>query len=463
VQCTTPQLSIEMLKFHQRSSLLAPGIMTTRTRVLPSIAKRKYSGNNIWYQKPPGYPSGPVIAQQPNSETAPYLGGTQTTVSEGHQISQLRKAGLGDIGGPFVSTRSYCDPSGSKFNVRDEQFGSPSPSIESHFFFEDGILIPRMQLQTADKYGRIFPFFPNSAASSNDDLDELGATAIARCNPVHPPASAATALGEIFREGLPHMIGSQTWKARNQIASNAGKDYLNVAFGWRPLIGDVTDFANTVTKFDEIASQYERDSGKVVRRRYEFPTEKRSNNWEENTNPKSPAIAVPAMFFDQFGTPSSVFVSEETEIRRWFSGAFTYHLPSGYDSRNKLDRLSLLANRLGLRPTPDTLWELTPWSWAADWFSNAGDVISNVSDFASAGLVMRYGYMMEHSIVRRTYFQPYSGYRINGKQVAAGPFALVTETKQRRQANPFGFGVSWDGLSTFQASILAALGISRRR
>jgi hypothetical protein len=299
---------------------LAPN-MTTRTRILPSVAKRKYSGNNVWYAKPPGYPSGHIIAEQPNSEAAPYLGGIQTTVSEGHPISQIKKAGLGDIGGPFSSTRSYCVPQG-KWNVRDEQFGSPSPSIESHFFFEDGILIPRIQLQPADKYGRIFPYFPDSAQTSDDDLDEFGATAIARCNPTNPPADAATALGELFREGLPHMIGSQTWKARNQVASNAGSDYLNVVFGWRPLISDVKNFANTITGFHTIASQYEKDAGKVVRRRYEFPIETSSNSWTENTNPSTAAIAVPGQFFDVFGTPSSVFVTEETVIRRWFSGAF---------------------------------------------------------------------------------------------------------------------------------------------
>jgi hypothetical protein len=126
-------------------------------------------------------------------------------------------------------------------------------------------------------------------------------------------------------------------------------------------------------------------------------------------------------------------------------------------------RIALLADRIGLSPTPDTIWNLAPWSWAIDWFSNTGDVISNVTDFATQGLVMHYGYVMEHSIVERTYYQPISGYLIDRKPVAAGPLSLVTETKVRRQANPFGFGVSWEGLSTFQASILAALGISRRR
>jgi hypothetical protein len=320
-----------------------------------------------------------------------------------------------------------------------------------------------MQMQAPNAQGDVLPFFPSSARSSNDELDELGATAIARCKPTNPPVDAATALGELFREGIPHLIGSQTWKARNDRLRAAAGDYLNVQFGWRPLLSEINSFKDTIVNFDRIASQYERDSGKVVRRRYEFPIETTSSTWEENTNPILPALAWPGNLFQpDGGNRSTVRVVEKTTKRRWFSGSFTYYLPSGYDSRNVTSRLALLADRIGLKPTPDTIWELSPWSWAVDWFSNTGDVISNISDFANEGLVMHYGYMMEHSIKERTYYQERSGYLINGKRVPAGPLSLVTETKVRRPANPFGFGVSWEGLSTFQASILAALGISRR-
>jgi hypothetical protein len=235
-------------------------------------------------------------------------------------------------------------------------------------------------------------------------------------------------------------------------------------FGWKPLVSDIQNFASTVRNFDRILKQYERDSGKVVRRRYEFPEERSTSSWVENDNPILPAMAYPANLFKPApGGASSVSVTEETVTRRWFSGAFTYYLPSGYDSRSATDRIALMADRLGISPTPDLVWNLTPWSWAVDWFSNAGEVISNVSDFATGGLVMHYGYLMEHTIKRRTLYQVKSGYLIGNQHVPAGPITLVSESKVRRQANPFGFGVSWEGLSTFQASILAALGITRRR
>lgn len=436
--------------------------MTTRSRLLPSIAQKAYAGKTDYHESPPGYPGGRIITSTGIvRENAPYLGGRQTTVSEGHQISQLRKSGLNDIGGPFETTKQYVDARGSRFNISDDRTFPFGGALQGHVRY-DGIMFPRIPLTNPDSNGRVFPQFPPSARSSNDALDEFGATAISRCKPTNPPVDAAQAIGELYREGLPHLIGSASWKARTGRAKAAASDYLNVQFGWRPLVDEIFDFKNTLSKFDTVLSQYERDSGKVVRRNYEFPIETTSSDWTENNNPVLPAMGTPGQFFEYHGSPGNVLVTEKTVTRRWFSGAFTYYLPSDYDSRNGISKVKLIADRLGLKPSPDLVWELTPWSWAVDWFSNAGDVVSNVSDFGTGGLVMHYGYIMEHSIRSRTYFQPNPGFRVNLKLVAAGPLSLVTETKVRRQANPFGFGVSWEGLSTFQASILAALGITRR-
>jgi hypothetical protein len=355
------------------------------------------------------------------------------------------------------------DARGVRIEHRNEIDTSISPSVGIYTVCNKGLLIPRIPLQGNDPTtGLQYPSFPLSAKSSDAKLNELGATAISRCKPTNPPVDAGQALGELFREGLPHLPGHESWKARTEYARSAGSDYLNAQFGWRPLVSDISDFAKTIKKFDTVLSQYERDAGKVVRRQYRFPTEKTTNTRFENTENPGRALAYPSAGFEVLlGSQGSVIVVEETTIDRWFSGAFTYYLPSGYGTRNVLSKYALYADRLGLDPSPELVWELTPWSWAVDWFSNAGDVISNVSDFATGGLVMRYGYIMEHSIVKHTYYQPNSGFIKNGKPLAAGPLSLVTETKLRRQANPFGFGVTWEGLSTFQASILAALGISR--
>jgi hypothetical protein len=69
--------------------------------------------------------------------------------------------------------------------------------------------------------------------------------------------------------------------------------------------------------------------------------------------------------------------------------------------------------------------------------------------------------MMEHSIKTDIYtFFGKSG--IYGRpDLTVPPLRLVTETKKRVPASPFGFGITWDGLSPLQVSILGALGITR--
>ena len=159
----------------------------------------------------------------------------------------------------------------------------------------------------------------------------------------------------------------------------------------------------------------------------------------------------------------------KNERKRWFEGCFTYGGPSGTDSFRRHLGFGREADAVfGLSLTPDVLWELTPWSWAVDWFSNAGDVINNVTNFGAAGLVMRYGFMMTEVI--EEYRVELTGCRLRAKtkpntyiSVPIGPSAFGNRliSRSRSSANPFGFGVGWEGLSPTQLAITAALGITR--
>jgi hypothetical protein len=127
--------------------------------------------------------------------------------------------------------------------------------------------------------------------------------------------------------------------------------------------------------------------------------------------------------------------------------------------KSAADRANYL---LGTTLTPDVLWELTPWSWAVDWFSNAGEVVNNFTNMSVNGLVMRYGYMMEEKTSTKTYILDRCA--LNGLSNSAPPPSSVTMTsKVRAPANPFGFGLSWEGLSPQQLLITAALGITHLR
>jgi len=317
--------------------------------------------------------------------------------------------------------------------------------------------------------------WPTASASSDAALNAFGTTAIAKCAPAEPTANLAAALLEAYHDGLPKLIGRSTWQERiykaqklRREAKLAGDEFLNAEFGWLPLISDVTDFVGTVIHMDKLLQQYIRDNGQMVRRKFSFPPESSVVETTARSNVYPRLGTLGGTLFDFSKMPKAVVVRRrETTVDRWFSGAFVYHLPqtffAGLYTPFAAD-FQVARRLLGIDLTPDVLWELTPWSWAVDWFTNAGDVIHNAGAWANHGLVMKYGYIMEHSIVRDTYtFVGPTNQLGGGDSARPHPLVMTFESKLRRVANPFGFGLTMDALSGVQKSILAALGLTRLR
>lgn len=305
-----------------------------------------------------------------------------------------------------------------------------------------------------------------------------GATAVAITSPTNQLANVATAMGELLQD-VPTIPGMHLWRSRlralETVAVGAG-EFLNVVFGVLPTISDMQSFLKAVHKIDKRYDQFLRDAGRNVRRQYHFPKEKTVTT-ETLSDIYSPVgTYTPTggnIFLGQWGNCYPVYETIRTrtvERDTWFSGAFTYHLPDWYDSQSETDRRRLMAQLFGAKPDLVTLWNLAPWSWAIDWFSNAQNVIKNVQALITYGTVLRYGYVMETTTVTDTYT---AGSRIYTPSKTAAenhvdppypsvhPLTIKTVVKKRVQANPFGFGLEWDGLSPIQLAIAAALGINR--
>jgi hypothetical protein len=141
----------------------------------------------------------------------------------------------------------------------------------------------------------------------------------------------------------------------------------------------------------------------------------------------------------------------------------------GDDLGSKFKRFEQEANYLlGTRLTPEVVWNLAPWSWAADWFGNTGDILRNISYLGADGLVMQYGYIMHHEQAQSHMWANTSGWTgFNGLGQITNPYLSSlwrtdkSDMKIRRSATPYGFGVDTSSLSTKQWAILAALGISK--
>lgn len=386
--------------------------------------------------------------------------GKQVTVSENHAgfgRKSRRQSGKfsGDSGGDFFTQKTYALPFDGRVKFSTTMVEPGWATTKCYF---DGLLLPWAELARDDGY-----WFPPSHEPNPSDMIGWGTSAIASCKPTQSPANLATALIELRREGLPKLVGASAWKSRAESLRKApGDELLNWEFGIKPLANDIADVATVISQHDTLIEQYLRDVGKIVRRRFVFPPDIHRSE-EVVARDVSPALIGPShsAIYD-WDTANRGKVTRERIVSRscWFSGAFTYHLPiDPITMKQEFKRNSTMRDLLGANLTPETIWNLTPWSWAADWFYNAGDVISNLQSMAGDLLVMRYGYIMCHTMVQDTYtFSGPTGIR---SDVRPPVVVFVNETKQRMKASPFGFGKTWGSLSARQLAIAAALGINR--
>jgi hypothetical protein len=283
-----------------------------------------------------------------------------------------------------------------------------------------------------------------------------GSTAVARCAPNAPFYSLPTALGELQADGLPAIIGSSLFKKKVRTAQKAGGEYLNVEFGWKPLVSDLRKFATAVNTSKEIWEQYRKGSAHKTRRSYHFPDsfDQRTYTGQFLPYPSN----WPYGFFTGDGVPYST-----TSL--WYKGAFKYYVPEPVDFHSKMQYWHSQASKiLGVRLTPDTVWNISPWSWAADWFANTGDLFANVSNLSTDGLVSQYGYCMASQEVI-TSIGGYSGYTLPSGQpspslAVATLHSVIARKKRVPQLSPYGFGVTIGSLTDRQIAICVALGLS---
>lgn len=303
--------------------------------------------------------------------------------------------------------------------------------------------------------------FPGSGSWSYDP-NRLGALAIAAVNPINPSTHLALIGGQTLqRSEFPEIA---TMEGKSQTYARIGHDFLNTEFGWLPFVSDVKSVVSAAHTFNQRMKQFKRDSGRLVRRHFVFEDVKfLTRNASPNNQFLGPVQQIAAgTLINSLGTQTDI--TEETHSV-WFKGAFTYYLPVGNSILDRLDRYDAEAQKLlGADLNPYTLYQLAPWTWLADWFGDFNDVLKNITNVGLNSLVLKYGYLMHHSVVRRTLgiadvvVNSHNGTTQHVGNVAT---SYITEAKTRTRASPYGFGVSTGSLTDIQWAILAALGLTR--
>lgn len=328
---------------------------------------------------------------------------------------------------------------------------------------------------------------------TNSLKQTLGSGLIANTNPWAAKADLAVTVLELLTGNLPRIlsrIGDRVarihidWKLETgrelRKHTNPGNEWLSYHFGWAPLVQDIMAAVEILYKLHILlytSNESRRHRGG------DLGTWGRVNNNSTDSSDRqlvfeSPLSELPGspQWKDLVGTSTlhsasdvpfgvgswsrSVLVHADYRFAaRFHSGAVPNSAENGH-----IDKAFDL---LGLDITPATLWNLAPWTWLLDWFSNIGTVAQNLSDLDWSNVLLDYAYLTvkvkTSATVSATLPKSWTANFVFTNRTPFISHTYVTEEKIREQASPYGFSVGWNGLSPFQLSILAALGMTRGR
>ncbi len=297
-------------------------------------------------------------------------------------------------------------------------------------------------------------------------------------------ASFLTTALELVKGDVPHLLRRlkthyaqiTSWKSRYKYfkdgARTAGGEFLNAQFGWAPIIRDVQAGLEILLSLDR--ALYSPDDTRRSRDSVVFSgsgEQSRNETWtleaplSRAVNQYQSKLVVNKYTANPNFDPSSSYslftkTSASTEITLRTTARFATGLAPGSASNGYVDRAIDL---LGLRLTPEVLWDLTPWSWMIDWFSNVGTIVQNLQTLGLSNAFLNYAYTTVRVITNSTaYAKPPAN---TSSTVWNGNFIQneVVDAKVRLAASPFGFGVDLSSLNASQWSILVALGLARSR
>jgi len=328
----------------------------------------------------------------------------------------------------------------------------------------------------ADRYDHwgVFPLTTAGGRDSNflipsSGLESWASTQYGRMAPSVGDFSLNTFLGEL-REGLPRILPSSLMGKVGTL-KNAGSDYLNVEFGWKPLINDLRELAMALSAASYGlyrpfgASHRERKAKELVT--YDSFDATNQEILYQCGRQMNPATALPTDSLGHNGSSyakGNVHTVHKTSVKRWIEGEFVYIPKAGFDASKYQDRLETL---MSFDLTPATLWELTPWSWLVDWVFDLGGAITAMEAATTNRVLSTYCYAMEETHTKVSTKVTILGsvhpfYAFNGDRNLSHSYEF--SRKRRIRANPFGFsGTPSTTLNGGQMAILGALGLTKLR
>ncbi len=306
-------------------------------------------------------------------------------------------------------------------------------------------------------------------------LVEYGPEAMRRLDPTRIKGipTLARSIAELAREGIPRnpaKILSDLVNAKKMAGKRTGSDYLAVNFGWKPLLSDLIAIVQTYQNIRPLVAQLLRDEGQSVRRSGTLDKIRERTEPTEtffNITPKI-GTGTAGAFPNTSDGYGRVMTWTETREDVWFAGKGNYVLPETFDQPSDSDIENFLSIQKALL-SPAIVYDLIPWTWLVNWFTNLGDIVANAYGSGVGTYTAQYCYLMRRRKVTEYFVgtdlptYEFQTFRAIPVTKIRNVTATVTKTTlERIAATPYGFGLTLDELSPSQWAILTALGLSRQ-
>lgn len=326
--------------------------------------------------------------------------------------------------------------------------------------------------------GVTIPPWPSSPV-----LQSRAAQMMRRSVPTTAEINLTRAVGELRQ--APQMFRAANYRPRN--LREAGGAYLNYVFGIAPTVSDLSAAADAVVTFDAVLQAYISQEKNRTRRIREmelwsdsgsgYYTQKSSDFFLNSRLTGIGPFSVRESFilpgstsgFNNVLRPQLAWSWAGHQSLRMFA-TFEYFIPKPQGLEGRLSRYRQLATRVvGGGLDASTAYDLTPWTWLGNYFSDVG------------GLLRYQQAVADHQIVASS--AGYSVYEELGAKVSytarhydptgvAGAWPVTRDTitpsvatyrrviHRRRKGNPYDISPDWN-LDPQQWAILGALGLAR--
>nr|UJQ85104.1 MAG: hypothetical protein 1 [Leviviridae sp.] len=333
----------------------------------------------------------------------------------------------------------------------------------------------RRGLSTMLSSAKFHTIFPKTWEEYYNDAEQDGAEAWAALRPDLPDFSAVSSmmelkdLGNTLKEGVRLFLAKmRREKIRLRSRGAPHREYsdkhLELMLGWLPLMGDVKNFCSAYHRREKRLRQVIRDERRWVRREaYLGENDLSPSPTSVTSTGRNHPMLTPVLVTQCYAGNNQYITTNKTKAvrRRWASGKFKYLLPPG--PRDGRWRNRIRRRIMGGYISASQAYNLIPWSFVADYFSDLGDFFDAAQEGIGEKLICQYAYIMHRYTVDEE--ESYSDALIIGSNTTSAwntvKVRYKTELKIRVAASPFGWGLSDDDLTPRQIGILGALGASK--